>query len=505
MIRPRCIHLGGRPGAVLCALALAALAQTCWGQNTRVVTDRPGDVALRRPDPGADGRVEPEIHRPPDILYYEIGAWDPNQPDRDLFQGRWRNDGDFVRLDIVFAGLVNPPGRFDPFLPFDFGEHPLFGYVEIDLDADLEVQASTGGELVEPHLRFNGNVARYGGYPVGARFADRVALDATAFDGIMATPPYVDRAGEEFHIAFHGWQIDDIEKRHCTGQCGQFFKRGEIWVLVGPLFHRAHGYEKFTDSCCPPNGYEPVVQIQFEHDIGPDQTTVSLVYPLTNAGSAEMRGDPRVEPNNSNSTDQNSVLEGLDDLRFTAENAEPHERSDPDFPIIAGWEFKDPADHLDPLDWGVTILAATSYHDDREAPWTYFVWSDLSPDVRLGDFDGDGQVDCADCADCRAFIADNDGRPGVDEDQTINGVVDLIDFGPNFSLFDLDYNGLVEGVDCPCNGCGVDLADAADFQFCFTGPGGGPVGPDCDASDFDGDRDVDLDDYERFVADFIGP
>jgi len=44
----------------------------------------------------------------------------------------------------------------------------------------------------------------------------------------------------------------------------------------------------------------------------------------------------------------------------------------------------------------------------------------------------------------------------------------------------------------------VDAADYDQFDACFTGPGGGPVGPGCAAGDFDGDDDVDCDDWERF-------
>jgi hypothetical protein len=44
----------------------------------------------------------------------------------------------------------------------------------------------------------------------------------------------------------------------------------------------------------------------------------------------------------------------------------------------------------------------------------------------------------------------------------------------------------------------VNLADYAEFAACFTGPGGGPVGPECAAGDMDGDGDIDCDDWELF-------
>lgn len=44
----------------------------------------------------------------------------------------------------------------------------------------------------------------------------------------------------------------------------------------------------------------------------------------------------------------------------------------------------------------------------------------------------------------------------------------------------------------------VDMADYDRFAACYTGPGGGPVGPDCAAGDFDGDGDIDCDDWHIF-------
>jgi len=43
----------------------------------------------------------------------------------------------------------------------------------------------------------------------------------------------------------------------------------------------------------------------------------------------------------------------------------------------------------------------------------------------------------------------------------------------------------------------VDLEDHAQFELCFTGPGG-VIGPGCAAGDFDGDADIDCDDWEQF-------
>jgi hypothetical protein len=60
-----------------------------------------------------------------------------------------------------------------------------------------------------------------------------------------------------------------------------------------------------------------------------------------------------------------------------------------------------------------------------------------------------------------------------------------------------------ENTRCPragdCNHDGhVDMGDIARFLDCFTGSGGGPVGPECRCADLDADGDVDLADWRIF-------
>ncbi|RJP34323.1 MAG: hypothetical protein C4547_11145 [Phycisphaerales bacterium] len=501
-------HRWGRElkrGVIHIFVAVGCLAAAALGQVH--VVDGIGDAAVRRTDLGADGPVDTRLHRMPDVKSYTIGTWEPQKPEDDLFKGDWDSRGRFVRLDVVFDGLLNPPGLVgENFLPFQHGPHPVFGYIEIDMDADVD----TGGEFdpnneLQPGdapLRYTGAVARYGGHPTGPAFVDRIAPGAAAFDGVLATPPYVDRGGEEFHVALHGWQIDSFDMRKCRGQCDGIFEVGEIWVATGQLFHRAHAYEPFSFAK-PDRTYEPRdVQLMFEHSIPNDETTVSLVYPLTNAGSAAMRGEQE-QPNNNDARDQNSVLEGLDDLSFSARNAPPEWRNDDNFPIIEAWEFKDPSDYLDPRTWRVSIVVATSYYEEVEVG-AYFVWTDHYPNVKSGDFNGDNEVNNADNDACCAFIAAVDGDGKEDCDGEVNERVELCRFGPNFSLYDMNYDGMVDDLDCSCSSC-LDLADAAHFQRCFTGPGGGPLPQHCLAMDFDGDDDVDLSDHGRFVPRFCGP
>ena len=51
----------------------------------------------------------------------------------------------------------------------------------------------------------------------------------------------------------------------------------------------------------------------------------------------------------------------------------------------------------------------------------------------------------------------------------------------------------------------VDLEDSDQFDLCFTGPGGGPAAPGCEAGDFDADTDVDCDDWNQFRQVWTAP
>ncbi|MCC7291528.1 MAG: hypothetical protein IT449_05650 [Phycisphaerales bacterium] len=415
-------------------------------QDVRIESDPKGDACVIRMDPGADGPVDRDLHPLPDVRLLRIGAWQPADPVTDIFEGEWLNSGGFVRLDLEFDGLVNPPGTlgFDQFFdPFLYGAAPFFGYVELDMDADV----ATGGELSFPELRFSGNAARWGGLPVGARFVDRLARDASAFDHDLSTAPYVDRSGEEFHIALIGAPFENIIQK--KGNPDGLFQAGETWMVEGRFFHRAHGYEPFSFACCCQGGdghYLPLAQLQFAHEVMGNFTTVSLVFPLTNAASAEMRDEGWVEPNDGDACNQSSALEALDDLVFSAVNAPGSWRNDPDFPIVAAWEFKVAQDCLNPLTWDATALLATSYATP-DPDGAELVWTDILPDALNRDVNGDGVVDDVDRGAILNFIAIYDGRPDIDEDGQRDGDVDLIDFGPNFCVFDVNYDGRVDSTD----------------------------------------------------------
>jgi hypothetical protein len=495
-----------------CALSLVAALLAALGPPTAAddpevtYSDTAGDAAARRTDPGADGPFDPEMHHLIDLLGLTIGAWCPVAPETDLFAGDFDEDGEFLRMDMLLAGLVNPPGLTDPdqYEPFEYGPHPVFGFVEVDMDEDEE----TGGELDFPEYRYLGNVVRFGGIPDLSYLEDRIALDASAFDGDFETSPYVERSGEEFHLALLGSVFVGSDVVEIVGDGDETFDAGEIWWIEAPWFHRAHGYEPFSfaEGGVVAGEYAPSCTVQFEHDVLMDVTRVSVVFPLTNVGAGLMWGEPP-EPPNADPSDQFSVLEALIDLHDSAvfwdEDPSPY----PEEEIIIEWEHKDPEDYLDPTEWRITALLGTSY-TISDPTTEYFVWTDVYPEGLRGDVNGDGEADGEDRESIQGFVEEEDASDG-----TVDGRVELADFAVDFSVFDINHNGVVDELDellvsVPGDvdhDADVDLLDFAALQACFSG-NGQPFEPWlCGLVDIDADGDVDEGDVESFGAAMAGP
>ncbi len=132
------------------------------------------------------------------------------------------------------------------------------------------------------------------------------------------------------------------------------------------------------------------------------------------------------------------------------------------------------------------------------------------PDVLAGDVNGDGCADSTDCGAIADFIAAEDGGP-KDGDGEVNGSVQLLNFSINFSVNDLDYDGLVNDEDVDLvlspgdfDGDGdVDVGDLSTLAGCYTGPGT-PPSPVCQICDLDKDSDVDLVDFATIQVNFSG-
>lgn len=509
---------------LLGALSILGAASSTHAQPT-IMSDPDDDAVIRRTDLGGDGPIDPQTQRLPDIIEIRLGRFTPTAPHIDRFEGVWDIAGAFARVDIVLDDLINPPGplAFDPLFPvydpFLYGPNPIFGYIEFDLDGD----ENTGGELKSPDLRYLGNVARFSGLPIETRFFNRAAQDDSAFDDDITTAPFVDRSGEEFHIPLIGEEIEQIQvKQEKPGGNPAIFEEGETWWVGGEMFHRAHGFEDFSLLCFPREGkYQPSLPLLFHHDPSSDTTTISLVYPLQNAGSAALVSPTEpVQPNNGcaqaagGGVEQNSIEEALDDLQFSATNAKAFDRMLPDFQLIAGWEFNSIAGSLDPATWRVAALVGTAFAVSQSGS-SRFIWTDVFPNPCVGDFNNDGLVDNADVVMLNAFIALLDGDSSFDTDNNAtNGSLTWQGYARNFSLFDTNYDGFVDATDAIVAGDMdlnqlVDMADVDDFtqalldksDYSAAHNGIDPLV----RGDLDGDGELSGMDIGEFITLLLGP
>lgn len=475
-------------------------------QPVRTRIDDPDDAVVRRTDLGGDGPIDTGAHALIDLQAVTLGTWLPTDPQANLFVGDFNSNGLFLRLDVSVAGLVNPPGKTQPgqFAPFIYGPNPVFGFIEVEMDSDWD----TGGELDNPEHRYLGNVARFGGVPDDVEFIDRVALSGAAFDDNFLTAPFVDRSGEDFHLALLGSLFESSDITELAGDGDGIFEADETWRIDAPWFHRAHGYESFSLALGGvfAGQYMPVCTLQFEHDSSAGVTLISLVFPLTNVGAGLMTG-AAPEPINGDPSDQACVLEALTDLRDSAIFVNQFPTGLPEEEIITGWSGKVPDEYLEPDDWDVTAILGTSY----TAPLPegeYFVWTDVYPDIDRGDVNGDSEADSVDRDLIDQYITAQDGSDGQ-----VDGQVVLAGFAMDFSVFDINHDGIVDSMDVSLvshvgdqdNDDDVDLRDLAELQNCFSGQGVPWSGSDCHLSDLDADQDVDLVDSRRLQAALSGP
>ncbi|MCB9863874.1 MAG: hypothetical protein H6820_11005 [Phycisphaerales bacterium] len=479
MIRPRAILLS----ATLIALLQPNRAPAQWPFETQTNNcngilpvsqfDGVADRAIRRTDSGADSALQLGQHRAAELIGIRAGNWSPLNPTINRFVGCWNPSGHFLRLELAFDGLMNPPGRVGlstpDYAPFEFGPHPVSGFVELDVDDNVD----SGGDINNPENMYPGNIARFGGLPTNPELIDRIATLGVDNTGFLSPAPHVERSGEDFHIALFGDLID--ETIEIAGDGDGIFESGEIWIIRGKLLHRAHGYAIF--SAANGNGdYEPVVDLEFRHNANADVTVVSLVYPINNVGAAAMTGEI-VQAFDNSSANQNSILEGLIDLSASVHSISPPLHNHPAFPLIQPWETQNPNASMDVSQWRITCHVGMSY-PAQDLFGAFIAWTDAYPNAASGDFDGDGIVTTQDLGAFDAFISQHDGQFPIDADNAINGRVTLPDFGANFSLFDINYDGKVDDRDRTTVPLGgdingdqhVDLADAADFVAALLDP-----------------------------------
>jgi hypothetical protein len=255
------------------------------------------------------------------------------------------------------------------------------------------------------------------------------------------------------------------------------------------------------------------VTLRFRHDIESNRTTITLVYPLTNEGSQLARGDAELEDYDSDPRNQNSVIEGLDDLVYSVMYPEQAWPLDPRYVLIQEWGQYDiwPGANdtsqfvQNPAAWEVMLLVGGSYSIE-ELP-IQLVYSDTNPDVKAGDFSGNGEVDEQDLIGLFGHLQSRDGDTELDADGEADGKITIPSFGPNFSVYDMNYDGVVDLQDYPrlpvlgANPADfdrdgdVDEQDIQHWQSCHTGSGLAPPAAGCYDADLDRDFDVDQSDF----------
>lgn len=435
------------------ALACIVMVSQSVSAGAQIISDPAGDAQLRRTDDGADGPFDSAAHVIPDLLEIVMESFAPAMPHVDPFTGLCDDNGLFVRIDFVFAGLVNPPGPigydddWPTYAPDLYGPNPVLGYIEFDIDGNED----TGGEDYYPEIRYLANVGRFGGLPSDARFMNRAVVDGSSFDGSVTTAPFYESNGEEFHFVMLGEEVEDIDVivESSMGD-PQAFEPGEIWWIAGDFFHKAHAYDDFAVLCGSGGGdYEPEVLIQFAHDVSLDRTIVSLVFPKTNEGAARLIS-PSANPQNRDGCDDNqfSIDDMLLDLYFGAAFADSETRNLPEFKFIADWENQSVFEpYFDPSGWRAQGLIGTAYMPNP-VDGDEIIWTDVFPNPIPGDVNGDGFNDALDVELIQDYIADHDGQSMYDIDgDAANDSIQIYDWGPRFCVYDVNYDGFVDALD----------------------------------------------------------
>lgn len=464
-------------GALVWGASCSASASSGGGYS-----DPAGDAVVRRTDPGNDGLIN-AMGVLPDVVSISSSGWQAPDASSDRYTGSVMNSGgaDLFRIDVVFDGLINPPGPLGlgatPFDPFRFGPSPVYGFVEVNADR----REDTGGELGNAaKLRYYANISRFGEVPEGSE-SDLAARSGDDLDSDFFTAPFFERSGQDYSLNLCGCY--DVTVVETFGDDDGSFDAGDTWVVRGRFWQRAGGYEEASAAF---GGsffglYDPFVEMRFSHDPFADETTMTLVEALTMVGAAQLRDEP-VQPIDLDVSNHTSVEEALTDIKYGA--SDPFLSAEARI-LVEEWEGRDVDDALEADDWEIFAIFGTSYLFPEE---TLYVWTDAVGDHYYADLDADGVVTQMDLAAFDSELASIDGSP-ADADGVVNGEFEIINFGVNFNLLDFDSDGTVDGNDrvlmlgetpgdCDGNGS-VNFSDLSCILFSF-GPGTGAA--DCDGS-----------------------
>jgi hypothetical protein len=457
------------------------------GDPFEIQLDDGDDSCWRRTDPGADGPINPDQVRP-EFRSLTLSKWSCNSPATDPFNGSASNLGnDLFRLDLVIHGLVNPPGAlYDPenaLSPFQYGPSPLLAFVEINVDRRANNGGrDTGGDMtIEAGSHYLANVGRFGGLPSSSTSVRTITRPGD-FDSDFFTAPQFERSGAEFVFKLCGCEPITVVSTSVPGDT--VFSAGDTWVVRGHFFERTSGFNSVSLMTCPPQRYSSLVSVQFSHNVSTDNTTVSMVYAINQAGAAQLAGlgsEPPINHQVGCDGNEGSVHEALKDIADGATLAADSGWWGVDLPtqiMSAGWAHRTSfSSYLDPTEWRTTVLVGSTYSrtiDPPSADGAQFVWSDVS-DTHSGDINGDGEENSLDRNALLSFITANDSADGV-----IDGQIATPDFGVEFYLQDLNYDGV------------VDCHDAAIY-------GGNP----CCPADWNGENGLGIQDLFDFLSDWF--
>lgn len=476
-------------------LALGAAAACLARPDVRSWADPAGDAVVRRTDAGLQATLLPGAVLP-DLTSVTLSGWLPTNPVADPYTGTIvpAASASIFRLDVVFAGLVNPPGPIQfPDQPALYGPSPVYGYLDLDVDQNID----TGGELPAGRFNYLEESARFGSLPPGA-LAARAARSRADVDFNYYTAPFYERSGADFSLVLCGCTPVTIVSQ--GGNTNGVFDAGETWVVRGRFFQRSAGYQcaSFAFGGFQPGLYEPTVNLRFRHDIPSNRTTVSLVFPLTMAGAAILAGQPE-QPWDFTFDFGNhaSVFEALSDV-ITAVNE--NAASGTCLVAASGWAGRNAANYLNVLNWNATALFGSTYQTHPFG--ASYVWTDIGFGNIVGDVNGDGAANSADRALVSSYILTADGTP-LDADGSVNGSVRIADFAQNYVVYDINADGVINNADvalfppaCAADWDHVNGLNTSDF-FAFLA--------DFFAgnADFNGDGITNTNDFLTFVTAFF--
>lgn len=473
-------------------LALTISGATVLATDDGVYIDEVGDAVIRRTDVGNDAPLPPGFE-PIDLLELRVQGWEPFSPQSDPYTGNTSGgDEDIARIQLIVDGLVAPPGPIGldgpSYAPYLFGERPIFGYIELDIDD----RDDTGGEFMQlARNRYLANVGRFGQSPYGS-ISHRMVRNANEdIDEDFGSWPQFERTGGEFTLTLCGCFTPGILAQ--DGDMDSVFDAGETWIVSGRFFERFTAFEPASGlfGGSDEGLFDPVVELQFRHDQTEDRTYITLVFPITNHGAALLAGGS-TQPVDANVSNHTSIEEALDDLIYGAEYAQGDL-----YQLVNEWKGRDIDEYYRPRDWKPMALIGTA--PTVKDPAALFVWTDTGYGETFGDLNDDDMSSELDSQVIIDTIDTLDGT-GADADGVVNGEVAIENFGPNFDLRDLNSDGVISGDDIVVSVCPPDLNGDGILNFFDVSAFLSAYNAQLPDADFTGDGQFNFFDVSAFLS-----